>query len=49
MKVRMVSVHTRNSHYVGDVAELEKLLEEGYEIVACAAMGDYLIYTLVRS
>jgi hypothetical protein len=39
----------KQSYYVGDVKELERLIERGYEIVACAAMGESkLIYTLVR-
>ncbi len=46
-KVRIVSVQARQSHYVGDVAELEDLIRQGFEIVACAAMGDHLLYTLV--
>lgn len=46
-KVRLVSVETRNSHYVGDTVELEHLILQGYKIVACAAMGNHLIYTLV--
>lgn len=48
VKVRIVSVQTRNSHFVGDIVELEYLLSKGFKIVACAAMGDYLLYTLVR-
>ncbi len=47
MKVRIVSVETRQSYYVGDVAELEDLLRQGFKIKACAAMGTHLLYTLV--
>jgi hypothetical protein len=47
--IRLVTVEVRQSFYVGDVKELEHLLQKGYEIVACAAMGESkLIYTLVR-
>lgn len=48
LTVRIVSVQTRNSHYVGDVAELEYHLGNGFKIAACAAMGEFLLYTLVR-
>lgn len=48
MMVRIVAVETRQSHYVGDVAELEGLLRQGYKIRACAAMGTHLLYTLVK-
>lgn len=46
-KVRIVAVQVRQSFYVGDVVELESLLQKGYEIVASTAMGDYILYTLV--
>ena len=47
MKVRLVAVQVRQSHYVGDLKEVEHLLSKGYKIVASAAMGDHIIYTLV--
>lgn len=47
-KVRLVSVQIRQSHYVGDVAELESLIEKGYEIKTATSHGDFIIYTLVR-
>lgn len=46
-RVRIVAVEVRQSHYVGDVKELEKLIDAGYEIVASTAMGDHILYTLV--
>lgn len=48
MRVRLVAVAVRQSYYVGDVAELENLLSRGYRIVSSCAMGDNIIYTLVR-
>jgi hypothetical protein len=49
-KIRLIVVEVRQSHYVGDVKELESLIGKGYEIVACAALGENkLIYTLVMS
>lgn len=49
MIVRIVAVQVRQSHYVGDVAELEHLLGKGFEIKAATAMGDFILYTLVRA
>jgi hypothetical protein len=48
-RVRLVAIEVRQSHYVGDVKELERLIDDGYEIVASTAMGDHIIFTLVRS
>ncbi len=48
MRIRLVAVQVRQSYYVGDVAELETLLSKGYKIVSSCAMGDNIIYTLVR-
>lgn len=47
-KVRIVAVKVRQSFYVGDVKELERLIEKGYEVVAATAFGDdTILYTLV--
>lgn len=52
MRIRMVTVAMRrsfNAGYIGDLKELEHLLDEGYEIVASTAFGDdHIIFTLVR-
>lgn len=49
MKLRLVAVQTRESYYIADLADLERLLCAGYEIVAAVVMGgDKIVYTLQR-
>ena len=47
MRVRIVAVQVRQSFYVGDLKEVEHLLDKGYEIASSCAFGDYILYTLV--
>lgn len=46
-KVRMVTVEARQSHYVGDVRELEELISKGWEIVAAVSIKHHIVFTLV--
>lgn len=49
MKVIIVPVRVKQVFYPTDVARLEEWSKHGYQIVTCAASGDYLWYTLVKN